>query len=183
MKKLLLPVSLAIILTAMSPASANEQRDFPTGEPGATVAYFDVGGAGHPTGCVIAITSGLPVLGVSIALFSNNKFTITAASQQPIANIAAGSSATVKINTTYMFSKVSRAFTSGPFHVLELVPVEKTSIQVAHNAINQIVYNDVRVDVVADDAQITQGINIPAEPRLAAALEACQQYMVTHFKN
>jgi hypothetical protein len=181
MRLFLPPISLAAALIATSPASADEQRDFPTGEPGTNVTYLDAG-SGHPTTCLIAITAGLPVLGISISLLSNNTFTITAASQLPIPNIAAGSAATIKVNTIYIFSKVSKVSTSGHFHVIEFAPVENTPMKVAYDAINQVVYTDVRVDVVADDAQMTQGINIPAEPKLAEALIACQQYMVAHFK-
>jgi hypothetical protein len=176
--KLLSLLTVALI-TATSSALA-EQRDFPTGEPGSIVTYLDAGGPGHPTACVVSISAGLPLLAISFALFSNNNFTLTVASQQPIPNVASGSSATMRVNSIYIFSKVTSAAASGSFHVITLAPPENESIKTAYDAINQIVSNEASVDVVADDAQLPS-ITLSAEPGLRTTVEACQRYLLDHL--
>jgi hypothetical protein len=163
---------------ATSPALAI-QRDFPTGEPGVNVTYLDAGGPGHPTGCLIAITAGLPVLAVSLSLFSNNTFTLMVASQRQLPKVEPDSSATVKINSVYILSKVTSSGKQGSFYVLNLAPVDNTPMQIAFDAVNHLVFNTARVDIVADDAQIPS-VTLPPEPGLGDALTACQRYMVTH---
>lgn len=168
----------AALACAASPAWA-VQRDFPTGEPGVTVAYLDAGGPGHPTGCVIAITAGLPVLALSLSLFSNNMFTLTVASQRALPHVEPDGAATVKVNSVHIFSKVTSASKQGSFNVMNLAPVENTSMQTAYDAVNHLIYNPTRIDIVADDAQLPSVILAP-EPGLGDALSACQRYMVTH---
>lgn len=163
---------------ATSPAWA-VQRDFPTGEPGVNVTYLDVGGPGHPTACVIAITAGLPVLAFSLSVFSNNMFTLMVASQRPIPHVEPGSAATVKINSVHIFSKVTSTAKQGSFNVVNLAPIENTPMQTAYDAVNHLIYNSTRVDIVADDAQ-TPGLTLAPEPGLGDALTACQHYMITH---
>jgi hypothetical protein len=140
---------------------------------------LDAGGLGHPTACVVSITAGLPLLAISFSLFSNNSFTAMVGIQQSIPNIASGSSAAMKVNSTYIFVKVTSATTSGRFHFVNLAPVENAPMKTAYDAINQIVFNAARVDVVADDAQLPS-ITIPAEPGLGASIEACQRYLLEH---
>ncbi len=59
----------AAALVISASAAAQEQRSFPTGNPGSVVNYLDAGGAVHPTGCVVSITAGLPALAISINVF------------------------------------------------------------------------------------------------------------------
>jgi len=153
------------------------QRDFPTGEAGVSVTYLDAGGPGHPTRYVIGVTAGLPVLALSLSLFSNNRFTVVVASQQAIPHVEPGSSATVKINSVYIFLKVTSAAKQGSFNVVNLIPVENTPIQVAYDAVNRLVHDPTHVDVVADDAQMP-GLILAPEPGLGDALTICQHYMV-----
>jgi len=139
---------------------------------------LDAAGPGHPTGCIVVITAGRPMLSISFSLFSNNKFNIGAAFAQYIPKITIGSDATVKINSIYIFSKVINAFESNGFHIINLAPVENITIDTAYSAMNQIVYNPVHIDVVADNAQMP-GISIPPKPGVGSALTACQQYMTS----
>ncbi len=166
------------LVCATAPALA-VQRDFPTGEPGLNVTYLDAGGPGHPTGCIIAITAGLPVLAVSLSLFSNNTFRLTIASQRSLPKVEPDSAATVKINSVYIFSKVTSAAKQGSFNFVNLAPVENTPMQTAYDGVNQLVHNPTRIDVVADDAQMPS-VTLPPEPGLGDALTACQKYMVAH---
>jgi hypothetical protein len=133
----------------------------------------------HQHGSDVAVAAGLPALGISFNIFSNNTYTLMVASQPRFPQISADSSATVKINRTYIFSKVMDAFTSGHFHMVNLKPIENASLEIAYDAINQLVFNTVHIDVVADDAQLPSAV-IPAQPGLGDALETCQQYMITH---
>ncbi len=175
---LLAAVTVAVI-SISAPQALAEQRDFPTGERGATVTYVDEGGPGHPTACTVAVAAGLPALGVSFIIFSNNTYTVTVASQQQLPHIAGDSPATVKINRTHIFSKVMDAFASGRFNVISLKPLDNTSLKLAYEAINQLAFNTVRIDVIADDAQLPSVV-IPAKPGVADALETCQRYLITH---
>lgn len=172
--------TLAAGLTCASVSAWALQRDFPTGEAGVNVTYVDAHSPGYTTSCVITITAGLPVLGLSLALHSDNRMTIMLASQLPLPRVDLGSAATVKINSVYIFSKVSSAGHQGIFNVVNLVPIEGTPIETAFDAVNQLVYKTTRVDVVADDSQI-RGITLVPEPGLADALTACQHYMLTHL--
>jgi hypothetical protein len=184
MKKLLHVMLFAVLAMAdLSHVSAEQlpiQRDFPTGGQGSNVSYLDAAGPGHPTACVITITEGLPELGVALSIFSNGKFTIMVASQRPIPNIVANSNGTMKVNSVNLFLTVVSNVTSGSFHALNLAPAEDTPLDSVYEAVNQIVYNTTRIDLVADDAHMP-AITIAAQAGLGAALEACQRYMMAHL--
>lgn len=182
MKMLLATTLLAVAsMSAAIPAlaAATIQREFPTGDSGTTVTYLDAAGPGHPTGCIVVITAGHPIISVSFSMFSNNKFTVGAAFAQSIPKTTTGSDATVKVNSIYILSKVANAFVSNGFHVINLAPLEDISIDVAYNAMNQITYNPTHIDVVADDAQMPS-FSVPPKPGVGPALTACQQYMLKH---
>lgn len=78
-----------------------------------------------------------------------------------------------------MFGKVAGASDTAPFHNMNITLIGKTPLDTTYDTINQIVFNPVRINVVANDAQLP-GITLPPEPGIADALKACQQYMVTH---
>ena len=138
----------------MQPHPLGQCNKLPTGEPGVNVTYLDAGGPGHPTGCIIAVTAGLPALAFSLSLFSNNKFTVTVASQQALPKVAPDSAATFKVNSVHIFAKVTSAAKQGSFNVVNLASVEDTPMQTAYDAVNHLIYNPTRIDVVADDAQL-----------------------------
>ena len=97
------------------------------------------------------------------------------ASQEVVPTITSGSAATIKVNSAYIFLKVTDTSTS-----LTSPSLEESPIASAYDALNQIVIRAARVDVVADDAQLPT-ITLPAEPNLGATIKACQQYLSYHL--
>lgn len=172
--------ALAILLVCTTPCTAAVQRDFPTGEPNVNVTYLDAAGPGHPTGCIISIMAGLPDLGLSLAMYSNNTFTMTVLSKRPLAKIEPNSNATVKINSIYIFAKVTSVSKHDGFNILSLSSIDNTSVQIAYDAVNNFIHNATRVDVVADDSQLPS-VTLPPEPGVGDALTACQKYMIAHW--
>lgn len=187
MKMPLAPLMLAIVsMSASTPALAIEQREFPqrefpTDDAGTIVTYLDAAGLGHPTGCIVVITAALPKIVISFTIFSNNKFTVGIALPQSTLKVTVGSEATVKVNSIYIYSKVTDAVRSDGNYIIDLAPLDDVSIDTVYDAMKQITHNPIHIDVVADGAQMPS-VSIPPKPGVATALTACQQYMIKQFK-
>ena len=172
------------ILVLTGRAVNAEQREFPTGDQREMVSYSDGAGPGHPTFCTVTINSfqgGAVRLGITFALFSNNTFTIIAGSQLPMpTDVASGSDATLKLDSLNMFSKVTRAFTQGGFHVIALAP-EVNTLQTGYDAINQIAARGAAIEVAVSGGAMPS-VYVPANLELNEALVACHNYMVAHMR-
>lgn len=171
----------AAALVISASAAAQEQRSFPTGSPGSVVSYLDAGGPGHPTGCVVSITAGLPALAISINVFSNNKASFVAGNQLQFLAPKPGSDAGIAVGPDFLFGKVNGETSEGTFHIvtIDLIPGPYgNAMDAAFKAINRIVYGANIVSVVADDIQIASG-PVPQQPGIADALIACQKYLVS----
>jgi hypothetical protein len=68
----LVATSLLTVLGRTNLAQAFQQ-DFPTGEAGYGVSFSVSDTPGSRSGCVVAISAGLPTMGLSISLFRDDK--------------------------------------------------------------------------------------------------------------
>lgn len=177
----LLNTIVYFLLVSACPALA-EQREFPTSEPGFLVTYLDAGGVGHATGCVISITAGLPKLAISLSVFSNNRYTVTAASQSKLPGMDVGGSATLRVSAKHVVLRVTGTLPQGQFYGADMTGLENGSVQDVYDVVNQIIYTDAKVDVVADSAQMPS-IILPKAPGLGVSLSACQKYMLEQHRD
>jgi len=157
-----------------SVALGEEQRSFPTGGPGAVVTYVDAGGPGHPTGCVVTVSAGLPALGLSVSVFSNNMATFSVGSQFSFPAPKPGSDAGIAVGPTHLFGKVDGDTAGRTIHIVSIKLIDGpygSPIDGAYKVINSIIYGSNRVSVVADDAAIASGV-VPQQPGVGDALTA-----------
>jgi len=173
-------ITAALVMIAFA-ALGEEQRSFPTGGPGAVVTYVDAGGPGHPTGCVVTVSAGLPALGLSVSVFSNNMATFSVGSQFSFPAPKPGSDAGIAIGQTYLFGKVDNYVAGRKVYMVSIKLIDGPyggPTDGAYKAINSIIDGSNRVSAVADDAVIASG-TVPQQPGLGNALTACQQYMIS----
>ena len=173
----------ALTLFLCTPAFGEEQRSFPTGGPGAVVTYLDAGGPGHPTGCVVTVSAGLPDVALSVSVYSNNMATLLIGSQAAFPVPKPGSDAGISVGPSYLFGKVE-GYTAG--RTIRTVNIKLINgpygspVDGAYLVVNRIVHGTNHVSAVADDAPIASG-TVPQQPGVADALSACQQYMISRL--
>lgn len=173
-------ITAALVMIAFA-ALGEEQRSFSTGGPGAVVSYLDAGGPGHPTGCLVSVSAGLPALSLSVNVFSNNMATISVGSQFSFLVPKLGSDAGIAVGSTYLFEKVNEYKAGRGVYMITIKLIDSPAgnpMDGAYKVINNIIYGSNAVSVVADDAVIASGV-VPQQPGVGDALTACQQYMIS----
>ncbi len=156
-----------------------EQRDFPTGGPGAIVTYLDAGG--HFTTCIASVGAGLPAVWFSVSVSSNSTADVQVSSEFSFPAPRAGSDAGITVGSAHFFGKIKDVDGHQKALIISIKLIDGpygSPVDGAYQVIKRIIYGSNPVSVVADDAVIASG-TVPQQSGLGDAMKACQQYMIS----
>lgn len=170
---------LAAIMLGSPPSARAVSVDFPTGEAGYSVMLSGGDGPESRSACILAVSRGLPTMGLSINLFSDDEVTVNGVWPNKVPDVEIGKPATARINNTFVVGTVifSGNLPNSSDRIISIRVPEKSRGTLVSEVLTEIMLRGAHVEFMADGHHFPS-VRLPPAERANAALLTCMERLV-----